>query len=103
VSEVYIPVLQFVIVGRYVINVCLGLSKLLKLVVKLFKLLKLLAAGYVYIEKGYASNNINILSDSSAAIKALYNFQINSKLLWDCHQSWVKLAEHNRIQLVWVP
>jgi ribonuclease HI len=37
------------------------------------------------------------------AIKALNNFQINSKLAWDCYQSWVKLAEHNRIQLVWVP
>jgi ribonuclease HI len=37
------------------------------------------------------------------AIKALDSFQINSKLVWDCHQSLVKLAEHNRIQLAWVP
>jgi len=28
---------------------------------------------------------------------------INSKLVWECHQSLVKLVEHNRIQLVWVP
>ena len=28
--------------------------------------------------------------------------QINSKLVWDYNQSLVKLAEHNRIQLVWV-
>jgi ribonuclease HI len=40
---------------------------------------------------------------SQAAIKALDSFQINSKLVWDCHQSLVKLAEHNRIQLGWVP
>jgi ribonuclease HI len=31
------------------------------------------------------------------------SFQINSKLVWDCHSSLVKLAGHNRIQLVWVP
>jgi hypothetical protein len=34
---------------------------------------------------------------------ALDNFQINSKLVWDCQQSLVTLVEYNRIQLVWVP
>jgi hypothetical protein len=47
--------------------------------------------------------NIYILSDSQADIKALDSFQINSKSIWDCHQSLVKLAEHKRIQLLWVP
>jgi hypothetical protein len=42
-------------------------------------------------------------NDSKVDIKALDTFQINSKLIWDCHQSPVKLAECNRIQLVWVP
>jgi ribonuclease HI len=55
------------------------------------------------IEKGYTGRNCYILSDSQAAIKALDSFQINSKLFWDSQQSLVKLAEHNRIQLVWVP
>ena len=55
------------------------------------------------VEKGYAGRNIYILSDSQAAIKALDNFQKNSKLIWDCHQSLVKLAEHKRIQLVCKP
>ena len=55
------------------------------------------------IEKGYKGRNIYILSDSQAAIKALNNFQINSKLFWDCHQSLMRLAEHNRVQLIWVP
>jgi hypothetical protein len=32
-----------------------------------------------------------------------WRIQINSNLVWDCHQSLVKLAENNRIQLVWVP
>ena len=53
-------------------------------------------------EKGYKGRNIYILSDSQAAIKALNNFQINSKLVWDCDQSLVRLAEHNRVQLIWV-
>jgi len=55
------------------------------------------------IEKGYKDRNIYILSDSQAAIKALNNFQINSRLVWDCHQSLVKLTECKRDQLVWVP
>jgi hypothetical protein len=54
------------------------------------------------IEKGYTCRNICILSDSQAAIMALDSFKINSKLVWDCHQSLVKLAIHNRVQLVWV-
>jgi hypothetical protein len=36
-------------------------------------------------EKGYTGRNIYILSDSQAAIKDLDSFQINSKLVWDCH------------------
>ena len=42
------------------------------------------------------------ISKSQVAITALEGFQINSKLVWDCHQFLVKLAEHKRIQLVWV-
>jgi ribonuclease HI len=37
------------------------------------------------------------------AIKVLSNFQINFKLVWECHQSLVKLSEHNRVQLILVP
>jgi Ribonuclease HI len=54
-------------------------------------------------ERGYTSRNIYTVSNSQAAIKALDSFQIDSKLVWDCDQSLVKLVEHNRIQLVWVP
>jgi ribonuclease HI len=54
-------------------------------------------------EKGYIGRNIDILSDSGAAIKALESFQINSSLIWHYHQSQVKLAENNRIQLIWLP
>jgi len=55
------------------------------------------------IEKSYIGRNINILSYGQATIKAVESFQTNSKLIWNCHQSLVKLAEHNWIQLVWVP
>jgi hypothetical protein len=44
-----------------------------------------------------------ILSDSQAVIKALDNYRSTSKLVWDCHQSLMQLAEHNRVQLMWVP
>jgi hypothetical protein len=31
------------------------------------------------------------------------SFQMNSKLVWDCHESLEELVEHNRIQMVWEP
>jgi hypothetical protein len=36
-------------------------------------------------------------SPLTASIKALDSIQINSKLIWDFHQSLAVLAEHNRI------
>jgi hypothetical protein len=54
-------------------------------------------------EKGYKGSYIYIPSDSHAAIKALNNFQISSKLVWDCHQFLVRLTEHKRVQPIWVP
>jgi ribonuclease HI len=54
-------------------------------------------------EKGYIGRKVCILCESQASIKALNSFQIKSKLVRDCHQSLVKLAEHNRIELVCVP
>jgi ribonuclease HI len=63
----------------------------------------------VYAIKACASENLDtdyknicILSDSQATIKGLENYQINSKLVYDCHQSLVKLAKHTRVQLIWV-
>jgi hypothetical protein len=44
-------------------------------------------------EKGYTGRSSHILSDREAAIKALDSFQINSKLVWNCHQSLVKMAK----------
>lgn len=53
-------------------------------------------------EKGNTGRSICILSGSQVAIKALDIFQLKSKLVWDCHHLLMRLAEHNRIQLVWV-
>jgi len=36
-------------------------------------------------------------------MKALEGFQINSKLVCDCHQFLVKLVAHTRIQSAWMP
>jgi ribonuclease HI len=55
------------------------------------------------IKRGYHNRNIYILLDSQAAIKALDNCKIYSKLVWDCHQSLMILAEHNKVHLLWVP
>jgi hypothetical protein len=52
------------------------------------------------LDRNYKNRNISILSDIQAA---LGKHQITSKLVWDCHQSHIQLAKHNRVQLIWVP
>jgi ribonuclease HI len=54
------------------------------------------------IKRGYCNRNIYILSDSQVAIKALDNCKIYSKLVWDCHQSLMILAECNKVHVMWV-
>jgi ribonuclease HI len=55
------------------------------------------------LDKNYKNRNIYILSNSQAAIKALGKYKITSKLVWDRHQSLIKLTKHNGVQLIWVP
>jgi hypothetical protein len=55
------------------------------------------------IDRNYTNRNIYILSNSQPAIKALDNSQINSKLVWDCHESLAQVAKHNGVQPIWVP
>jgi hypothetical protein len=52
------------------------------------------------LDRNYDYRNICILSDSQAAIKALRNYRITTKLVWDYHQLLMQLAEHNRAQLI---
>jgi ribonuclease HI len=49
-----------------------------------------------------SDRNICIVSDSQTAIKALSNHGITSELAWDNQQSLMQVAEHDRVQLVWV-
>jgi hypothetical protein len=41
------------------------------------------------LDRNNRNRNIYTLSESQAAIKALYNYHFNSKLVWNCHQSFV--------------
>jgi hypothetical protein len=52
------------------------------------------------LDRNYRNRNIYILSDSQAALEALDKHQINSKLIWNCHQILMELAKHNRVQLI---
>jgi hypothetical protein len=53
------------------------------------------------LDRNYRNRNIYIISYSQAAIKALRNHMITSKLVWDCHQSLKPLAKNNRVKLIW--
>jgi hypothetical protein len=55
------------------------------------------------LDRDYRNRNIYNLSGSLAAIKALDNHQINSKLVGDCYQFLIKMAEKYSTQLIWVP
>jgi len=55
---------------------------------------------YIIIAVGLQTVTASLFSDSQAAFKARNNFQINPTLVWDCHQSPVKLTEHHRVQIL---
>jgi hypothetical protein len=50
-------------------------------------------------DRNYRNRNIYFLSDSHAAIRALSNNQIISKLACDCQQPLTQLAEYNRVNV----
>jgi hypothetical protein len=50
----------------------------------------------------YTGRSICILSGSQVALKALDIFQMKSKLVWDCRHLLMRLADQNRIQLMWM-
>jgi hypothetical protein len=52
---------------------------------------------------GYTGRNLYTLSDSQVVTKALANFQINLKIVWENHQTIAKLAGRNTVQLEWLP
>jgi hypothetical protein len=48
------------------------------------------------LDKNCKNTKIYILSDSQAAMKEIGKHQITLKLLWNCHQSLIQLAKHNK-------
>ncbi|XP_063707917.1 uncharacterized protein LOC134836669, partial [Culicoides brevitarsis] len=61
-----------------------------------------LAAQYC-LESKYSNKDINILSDSQAALEALNDSCITSKLVFECRIFVNDLASSNRVTLMWVP
>jgi hypothetical protein len=48
------------------------------------------------------NRKIYILFNSQPMTETLDNYWINSKLVWDCHQSLAIMVKHNRVQMIWV-
>jgi len=51
---------------------------------------------------GVINKQISICSDSQAALKALSNPKITSRLVWDCIVALQQLSSHNAVKLFWV-
>ncbi|KAJ8980463.1 hypothetical protein NQ317_007659 [Molorchus minor] len=54
------------------------------------------------IRRAYVNKRINIFSDIQAALKALTNPKVTSRLVWECQEDLENLADHNRVTLLWV-
>ena len=63
----------------------------------------ILACANLCLARRYYSQNIVILSDCQAALKALDSDEITSRLVWECHNALCKLGNRNNVHLSWVP
>jgi hypothetical protein len=52
------------------------------------------------IKRFYCNKRIFIFSDRQAALKALNSFLIKCKLVWNCFQLLLELAEKNIVKLI---
>lgn len=57
----------------------------------------------ICLKKHYRGRVIQIYSDSQAALKALNQCGISSKLVYSCVKLLNELGAHNKVQLYWVP
>ncbi|CAD7083660.1 unnamed protein product [Hermetia illucens] len=55
------------------------------------------------LQRNYRRQNIAILTESQAAIKALRSNQVNSKLVWECLERLNILGSSNNVWILWVP
>ena len=54
------------------------------------------------IKRRYVNQQISIISDSQAALKALASNKMSSRMIWDCHEELNILGKRNRVRLFWV-
>ena len=59
--------------------------------------------AYLNLKKGVSLKRIHIYSDSKAALQALDNVEINSKIVYETAQHLNKLCVNNMVKLSWVP
>jgi len=57
----------------------------------------------INLKKRLNGTNINIISDSQAALKALCSSTVKSKLVWQCQESLRELSSKNKVHLWWTP
>jgi ribonuclease HI len=63
----------------------------------------IMACAIENIDRSCENRKVYILSNSQARNKTLGKHQITSKPVWNCQQSSIQLAKHNRVQLIWAP
>ncbi|XP_039968167.1 uncharacterized protein LOC120779881 [Bactrocera tryoni] len=57
----------------------------------------------INLHRNYRNERITIISDSQAALKAIYSYEIKWLLVQECRERLNSLAERNQVQLIWVP
>ncbi|XP_051171101.1 uncharacterized protein LOC127287978 [Leptopilina boulardi] len=62
-----------------------------------------MTCAMIYLEKGKSGKRINICVDSQAALNALSNPTVESKLVWECRKVLDELGLKNKLSLIWVP
>lgn len=55
------------------------------------------------VRRAGGSNDVHILSDSQAAIKALCSTDIKSGTVWNCLKSLKRLARQRKVYITWIP
>ena len=55
------------------------------------------------IRRAYTNKQILIITDSQAALRALSNPRVTSKLVWECLIELKTLGDRNSVRLIWVP
>ncbi|XP_043483540.1 uncharacterized protein LOC122512001 [Leptopilina heterotoma] len=63
----------------------------------------ILTCAQISIRNGTKGKRISICVDSQAALGALKNPTIESKLVWECRSVLDELGSANRLSLIWVP